>query len=158
MRLPEAKHAVFNLYCSWVYFGSLREPTCTKESDPIDRNAEQHSLADLYLLGDSLDEIELRNQASLKFFKSMRTQDKVPSLLLLTRVWESTHSGSSLRKILVDVDVSLYSRAEFADDVYSYPVEFVQEVAVAALQVRTVMSWDDVAQRLPRYKEAEKSE
>jgi len=155
VRLPEADAAIFQVYCNWIYSSELQEPTCTAPSDTADKNAERESLIKLYLLGDSLDDVALRNQTNVMLFKAMRNQRKLLNTELTRLVWDSTVPKSSMRRMVVDVFVSRHSSAQFAELVSGYPTEFVQEVAVAAMKARKTSAWTVVAQRLPQYAETE---
>lgn len=155
VRLPEAGAAIFQAYCSWIYSGELQELTCTAASDVADGIAECKSLIKLYLLGDSLDDIALRNQMNVVLFKAMENQKKLVENGLIRLVWESTVPKSSMRGMIVDVFVSRHSCAQFAERVSDFPTKFVQEVAVAAMEARKTSAWKLVAKRLPQYVETE---
>jgi hypothetical protein len=114
-------------------------------------------LIDLYLLGDKLLDIQLRNQANIALFKSMQKVNSVPDVRLTTLVWESTVSGSLLRKLLVDVIVWRFDRDSYAGSISRYPAEHVQEVAVAVLRATSILSWEQMAQKLSPYEEAEET-
>jgi hypothetical protein len=133
VRLPEVKTAVFQAYSTWIYSGEIADGTCTLTNTLTEKGAEHEHLIDLYLLGDRLDDIQLRNEANKKLFASMRKVDAVPGHGITMRVWESTMPGSLLRKMLVDMVILRFSRTLFAESVSLYHPEFLQEVAVAAV-------------------------
>jgi hypothetical protein len=97
VRLPEAGVAAFKAYSAWVYSGDVAEHTCTPESEEEDMDVAQTSLIDLYLLGDTLDDIQLRNKAMSMLFACIR-HCVIPSIDNVRHIWESTPSGSFLRK------------------------------------------------------------
>ena len=107
VRLPEAKPVAFQEYCRWIYYGQVADGTCTMTSSNIEKLGETQRLIDLYLLGDQLDDTQLRNQANIKLFKSLQNANTMPSIAQMELVWDSTTRGSSLRKLLVDVVVLL---------------------------------------------------
>jgi hypothetical protein len=153
VRLPEAGVATFKTYSVWVYSGDVAEDTCTSKSDEKDKTAAQASLIDLYLLGDTLDDIQLRNKAVLMLFASIRRHDMIPGVGPVSRMWESTASGSVLRKMLVDLFLWRLNRSSFTQWVHEYPASFVQEVAVAALKGLQTKGWDKLAENLQQYTE-----
>lgn len=155
VQLPEIEAATFRWYSLWVYSDKLEGPTFTVESDSTERAAERESIVKLYLLGDSLDDVGLRNKTNELLFKTMRTQRKLIDPEIINLAWESTLPKCPLRKMLIDVHVSRKSWGDFAEHISEYPVEFLQELAVAALRARKISSWDVLAQRLPQYAEIE---
>ncbi|GAB7324332.1 hypothetical protein MBLNU13_g08289t1 [Cladosporium sp. NU13] len=129
--------------------------TCTQASALADRGNELQRLMYLHILGDELDDIQLRNKANVELFKVMQKSNAIPDAQLTKMVWESTMPGSLPRELLVDVIVARNTGDEFVAAVSQYPAECVQEIAVAALRAAPVSSWEHMAQRLFTYKEAE---
>ena len=157
VRLPETEDTTFHEYCTWVYSGKIADSTCTTSSTETQRMNEHDQLLYLYLLGDKLDDIQLRNQAIIKLFKSMQNGNLLLRKPASKLVWESTVRGSPLRKLIVDVMVTRIDRSSFAASVSQYSPEFLQEIAVAALQAAPLFSWEHMAQNLSLYEEREKS-
>lgn len=155
VRLPETQVTTFQEYCSWIYSSKIAVGTCTQASALAEKGNELQRLMYLHILGDELDDIQLRNKANVELFKAMQKSNAIPDAQLNKMVWESTMPGSLLRKLLVDAIVARFTRHEFAAAVSQYPAECVQEIAVAALQAAPVSSWEHMAQRLSPYKEAE---
>lgn len=158
VRLPEAQPATFQSYCHWIYSEDLPEPTCTDESAKRDKLAEQKTLIKLYLLGDILDDVQLRDKATSVLFVAMRRQQIPPSVGNMKLIYESTPSSSLLRKMIVDVFISRIDRSDVAQSLTYYPAEFIQEVAAAAVTSAPSWTWDQVARRLPQYAEVKKYE
>jgi hypothetical protein len=115
-------------------------------------------LIGLYLLGDALDDIQLRNKATSMLFTCIRRHALLPALESVRHIWKSTASGSLLRKMVVDIFVSRLARSIFAARVSSYPADFVQEVAVAAVGALPTSTWDTLAERVGTYAEPENLE
>jgi hypothetical protein len=155
LRLPELKAGTFKVYCSWVYSDDIPRPVCTGSSSEDDRSAEKELLVDLYLTGAILNDLHLRNRSLHALFDSMRNQNKLLNVTQLTLVWQSTSSGSLLRKMLVDVYVASISRFDFAKEISKYPPEFVQEIAVACMQTLPNSMWDVTAGKILQYTETE---
>lgn len=133
VRLPEVEAATFQPYCHWIYFDNLPASTCVVASPKSDKHDEHMSLIKLHLLGDTLDDVGLRDKATLRLLASMQSYDMPLSIPNLKLIYESTPSGSLLRKMVVDLVISSVDQAFFKVYVDSSPAEFVREVAVAAL-------------------------
>ena len=153
VRLPKTEVTTFQEYGSWIYSSEIADGTCTAVSTSNEKGNEFQRLVYLHLLGDKLDDIQLRNKANVGLFKIMQKTNAVPDAQLNKLVWASTMPGSLLRKLIVDAIVKRYTRDGFAADVSQYPAECVQEVAVAALQAAPVSSWEYMVQNLSPYKE-----
>lgn len=140
VRLPEIRPSTFKIYCGWVYTGQIADIAHTRESDKDDRVAEKSQLVDLYLVADALDDIKLRNLAVSTLFKSMQVHGTILSAVAIQWIWRATPSGSNIRKMLVDVTVSRMKDTSFEGYLLQYPPEFVQDVAVAAMKIRPMLS------------------
>jgi len=156
VRLPEVEVATFQSYCRFIYADDLPASTCVSASPKSEKHAEQTSLIKLYLLGDTLDDVELRSKATSKLFAAMRSHDTIPSVPNLKLVYESTPSGSLLRKMVVDVFVARVDRGMFNMYAGASPAEFGKEVTAAALEAAPKSAWVEVAQKLPQYTEVKK--
>lgn len=88
-------------------------------------------LIDLYILGDSLEDIALRNRRMKILVTSevrwVQDEDRV------TYIWNNTPSNSPLRKIIVDRYAMLWKRKLLAETFHQYPTEMVQEVLLLIL-------------------------
>ena len=157
VRLPEAGVATFKAYSAWIYSGDVAENTCTSTSSDGEKRTTLASLVDLYLLGDTLDDVKLRNKVVMMLFTSIRSMNMLPCISGVQQIWKSTPSGSLLRKMLVDAFVSRLERNGFASCAPSYPADFVREVAVAAMEALPTTTWDKLAERVGKYAEPENS-
>jgi hypothetical protein len=155
VRLPEAKVAAFQMFCHWVYFDDIAKPTRTGTSDEIDVNVEQKSLVELYLLGDTLDDVSLRNRTKSMLLTSMHDLETLVGSAIVRLVWTSTPPGSLLRKMIVDVTVGTQTAEDFAKELSEDPPEFVQEVAVAALRAFRGTHWSTIVEQGSQYMEDE---
>jgi hypothetical protein len=153
VKLPEAKVAAFKAYSSWVYSDIIAEPTVTEKSSTVDKRNERESFIDLYLLGDTLDDILLRNQSLSMLFTSMRNHNMLPGLSSLILIWDSTPPMSLLRKMMVDVYVKKVVRSDFCEDISKYPREFVEEIAMASMKGTPTVGWDEMAKDMLQYSE-----
>lgn len=159
VRLPEVQPDVFKAYCGWLYSGRCPEPLCTEDSDTAQQASEINRLIDLHLLGETLDDIQLRNRSITVLFQSMRNQNLVAHHSHVKLVWESTLPHSQLRKMLVHVIVSRLDDKIFAKSVTQYPPEFVQDIAVTFMTAQSmVLPWQKTAERLSQFQEVEKAD
>jgi hypothetical protein len=86
----------------------------------------------MYILGDVLDDYQLRNTAMEHLIGSFNC----PILQrweMITDVYERTPTGSPLRKYLVNRQIAKADRGFFAKWAAEAPVESVQEVAIALM-------------------------
>jgi hypothetical protein len=155
VRLPTVKAETFRTYSSWVYSDGVLDITWSEPSDASLTSVEDEIFADVYLLGDKLDDIKLRTEATKMLLGCLRKHSRLLGISAMTRIYESTIRGSLLRKLLVDMSVELQQRENFSAVVADYPPEFVQEVAVAALRVATTGGWEKIARDPSVYAEKE---
>jgi hypothetical protein len=129
--LPEMEPKVFQDYVAWLYSRAYQLQASKGDADPEVHDALQAAI-ELYLLGDVLDDIRLRN----KIVQVLVTDDLelVPGSRTLHQLWARTTPASLLRKMYVVIFTRRVDREEFAKIVASYPAELVQEIAVAALK------------------------
>jgi hypothetical protein len=157
VRLPEVEVATFQSYCRWIYADDLLTSTCAAASSKSEKHAEQTSFIKLYLLGDTLDDVELRTKATSRLFAVMRSHDLIPSVPNLNLIYEATPSGSLLRKMVVDVFVARVDRGLFKMYAGSSPADFGKEVTAAALEAAPKSTWEAMAENLPEYTGTKKS-
>lgn len=123
VRLPEVQPDNFKAYCGWLYSGQCPEPICTKDSDAYQQASEWKQLIDLHLLGETLDDVQLRNHSITVLFQSMRNQNMIPHPSGLTLIWESTPPRSQLRKMLVHAVISRLNSEVFVKNMEEFPRE-----------------------------------
>jgi hypothetical protein len=155
VRQPHVTVELFRHYCDWIYTGTIPTSRLTPESKIEDEGAEKELFADLYLLGDSLDDIQLRNLAIQRFCVCLGGSKSLPSIDLVAHARSSTPPKSLFRKRIVDITVARLSRDRFAETVAEYPLEFVQELAVVAMFKAPTATWKDVVGDNNKYLESE---
>jgi hypothetical protein len=64
VRQPHVTVELFRHYCEWIYSETIPANTCTSGSTDAMKHKEHMLLIRLYLFGDSLDDIKLRNEAT----------------------------------------------------------------------------------------------
>jgi len=153
LRLPEAKPGVFRRYSNWIYSGLISGMRCTQTSSIEDKTSEHVSLINLYLLGDSLDDIQLRNTAIQELSKHLDASNFLSGPSVAAKVWSSTPPGSRLRKLIVHN--ILCSREQFVAEAANYPEEFMREIALAALCKVPTVSFDEANRNFEQFLELE---
>jgi hypothetical protein len=94
VRLPEVKVEVFRVYCEWIYNSNLPTIRCTAGDKETEKAVERNQLAHLYLLGDSLDDLELRRAATQAIFTFLRARCGIFTVSTFAIVWSSTPPGN----------------------------------------------------------------
>jgi hypothetical protein len=155
--LPEAKVEAFRQYCKWIYSGAIPASRISHESNDEDKVDEQDLLVGLYLSGDSLDDIQLRNLATQGFRKSLEADNSLPSTPTYVDIWSSTPSGSLFRKQIVDIIVARQTCGTLAKTIAKYPPELVLEIALAAMRKVPLLDWEEVPADKNEYLEPEES-
>jgi hypothetical protein len=158
VRLPEANVEVFEAYCKWVYSGMIEATPSTREDEKQNKRYKRDMFIDLYLLGDVLDDIQLRRVATCAVFKILEVGGKLPNPDIIAVIWSSTPPGSLFRKQLVDYTVARIRLDTFIHLMPQYPLEFVQEVAVAALRKSPSVKMVDAMGDGSQYLEPEEPE
>jgi hypothetical protein len=131
VRLPEVQPNVFQVYIDWTYTDTLvpgAAATFTSTNEPSCRG-----LVDLYLLGDVLDDVKLRNKA-MQLLSAQVAAYAQPNHKTICHIWRNTPPNSLLRKWTVDIKISNASRKLFVEHAEHYPAEFMLQVATTLLQ------------------------
>jgi hypothetical protein len=94
---------------------------------------------DLYLLVNSLQNIPPVNRIIALFCPMFNMPDvEQPTFDFMSKAYEGTAPGSSLRKVLVDAYAARLDPADFALQVDRYPPGFVADLAVKLLHQTTI--------------------
>jgi hypothetical protein len=129
IRLPEEDPQIFKSYVSWVYTNEVVVQGIAdrrEETGPTVAGKEQGELIKLYVLGDKLDDLALRDQV-MKTLVNMNVQTYAASV---TWAFEHTPPTSLLRTMLATFAAMRWNRAGFEKESANYPHEFVRAVAV----------------------------
>jgi hypothetical protein len=131
VRLPAVMPWDFQRYLAWLYSKKLEAASKGL------RDIVVYATIDLYILGDVLDDIRLRNAAVAFLFGLEYSPEKgLPGFPTVEKMWAQTPPNSSLRNMYVAKFVRHMSAGFFEEKIAEYPMEFVQEIAVAALRSR----------------------
>jgi hypothetical protein len=121
VKLPAVMPRDFQRYLAWLYSKKLQ--AASKEAQV----AVMHATIDLYILGDVLDDIRLRNAAiELLFMLEPSSEHGLPSIDTVEKMWTQTPPNSFLRNMYVEKYV-FRLEAEY----------FRTWIAVAALRYRS---------------------
>ena len=130
IRLPEVEPGMFSSYLNWVYTSNVVVEVEEDSRDPEARLAyEQDGLMRLYVLGDVLDDLPLRNQ-TLKDLANIVSQ---PSSQSVTWAYEHTPAISNLRQVLVHLAALKWDVTGFIIERANYHHEFVRDLAVVLM-------------------------
>jgi hypothetical protein len=106
------------------------------ESMKIDRGM---GLARIYLVGDVLDDVKLRNIAT-RLLNAQVLEHGAVAPRMIRLIWENTTAPSPLRRWTVLTTIMATNRKYFARNAARYPADFMTQVAAEALtRVSTVM-------------------
>jgi hypothetical protein len=132
--------AQFQMYVSWVY-------TSQFHVDAEDPEQQLTELIGMFILGDVLDDYQLRNATMERLITSVLGCTHVFGLDQLDRVYAATVAGSPLRQFVVWWMLVNVSHDSLKADIAQYPAELVQELALASLE-RTAVLTDRESVRL----------
>lgn len=127
VRQPEGAPEDFQIYVEWVYTSKL-----SLDADGIEK--QQARLMDLYILGDSIDNYQLRNATMKRLIANTRKGIQHIERDQVHKVYAATTTGSALRQFLVNWILTCFSRDAIKLNIAQEPSEFVQELAVAAME------------------------
>lgn len=143
VRLPTVKPSVFEMYMDWLYFGEIAGNATGSRLNP---------LIHLSLLGDMVDDRDLRNKAMDALQITAYEGLVSPAPYQIRRIWENTCEGSMLRKWALD-SILLRRRKSFEGCVSQYPPEFVRQIAVKLMQQTPATSSADFLAKTREYQE-----
>jgi hypothetical protein len=133
--LPDVEPQVFQHYVTWVYSGRVDISSSITKDDPKASKEERQRIVamhlELYLLGDVLDDVLLRNKA---IRLPVMDASILPRANTVRRVWEKTPENSPVRRLLVDRAIIRTRREFLTGNLIHYPAGFVLQVAVSLLQ------------------------
>lgn len=151
VRLPTVKPAVFEMYMDWLYFGKIVNSASYATPSLLD------PFIHLSLLGDMVDDKNLRNKA-MDALQAKAYEEKVsPCPRQIHHIWENTSERSMLRKWALDIVFLRRGPNGFEENVAKYPPEFLQQIAVKAMQQAQIVSGSDFLAKSQEYQEADEN-
>jgi hypothetical protein len=148
VRLPTTKPSVFEMYVDWIYFSEIASKVTGTLTGP---------LFDLFLLGDMVDDRDVRNKVMDALQANNRKTLTSPSPSDIRYVWENTSEGSMLRKWVLDLYV-LRSKPYFANHVAQLPSELVMQIAAKLMEQTTCITPEAFLAKSQEYQEADKAD
>ena len=114
--------------------------------------------AKIYIVGDVLDDVKLRNSAT-RLLNALVVAQGFFCPRVIRLIWENTTTSSLLRKWTVETAVLAMNRKDFAKNATRFPAEFMSAMALEALQhVPPILRNErerDFTRLLPNYLELE---
>jgi hypothetical protein len=151
--LPDVEPSAFQSYLGWVYSGQLEVSSVSSEAIDANVKAADRELAkhvSLYMLGDVIDDVRLRNKAMQGLVKDT---GRIPLAHLATSIWEKTPANSPIRKMIVDRATLRTPRAFLTQNLSTYPVDFIVQLANSLAGKVLIASKEAFEGGLPSYLE-----
>jgi hypothetical protein len=159
VRLPEVKKETFQAYVVWVYAGKVNINKSIKGDAKLAAAEELRETVYLYLLGNVLDDLQLRNAAMRALVTGLKDWNVQPSCNLINHIWDSTPPGSLLRNMLVDFILKRWDSSFIKENVMAqYPTDLLATIAHRLLResyFSRSMSYEVFAAGLSGYLEPE---
>lgn len=127
IRLPDVQPPEFQVYVHWSYTGDL---VVEDDATKADRGM---NLTRMYIVGDVLDDVKLRNSAT-RLLNTLVIAQGFFCPRVIRLIWQNTTTSSSLRRWTIDTTILAINRKDFAKNASRYPVEFMSATALEALQ------------------------
>jgi hypothetical protein len=155
VRLPEVKVEIFQAYIVWVYSGKVSVNGSPGSSAADKASAELNETTELYLLGDVLDDLQLRNAAMRAWVLKTKIWNIQPATSVINQVWDSTLPGSLFRKMIVDHTIMRFDRGGFEQLSEHYPKDLLHSIAVALMKKIPTVNADTFVAGVNGYLEPE---
>lgn len=128
VRLPDIRAPyMFPVYMNWTYTNDM---TIDKLASLLDECYVGKELVELYLLGDVLKDVKLRNKVLRLLYMHFREYNTTLTAEQCHIVWEHTTSDSSIRKMLVDHIATVMAPALFREMRAELPADLALEIAL----------------------------
>lgn len=113
---------------------------------------QQTQLIDLYLLGDFVDDLQLRNNVTMAL---VHETSVLPSPSNMARIWNFTLPNNPLRRMYIDRAIMRTNREDIIGLFHKHPVGFVHDLAASLLRQKPTHSHKQFVARRDEYLEAE---
>ena len=124
VRLADAEPRTFKNYLKWVYTNEIVVEVEDVPDKTLRRPYEQEGLIKLYVLGNTLDDVRLRNQV----LRDLININYRPFTRSVDLAYEKTTSPSNLREVLVQLAVYRWNRDAFLLRDPDYNHEFLRDL------------------------------
>jgi hypothetical protein len=132
VRLPEVEPGLFRSYLNWVYTGDLAVDVSAADAKESVSELKNRGFVKLYVLGDTLDDLPLRN-STMRILVNSNYQLGPRSI---TWAFENTPPASLMRKQLVRVAATRWNRENYIKHEELYPIDFVRSLALQLMQLK----------------------
>lgn len=135
VRLPEVHPRVFKAYAHWAYTGKVSPEVEWGHAD-VGEAEEQQTYVEAYIIGDLLDDRDLRQQVIDTMIKKTSTWMTMFSSGRLRRIWAKTPAGSPLRTFILEWKLYEGCPQSIAVNLktpHDYPDEYLRELLVMLL-------------------------
>ncbi|KAM0704432.1 hypothetical protein Q7P35_008666 [Cladosporium inversicolor] len=136
IRLPDIQPSDFRVYVHWSYRGNL---VVEEDATKADRGM---NLARIYIVGDVLDDMKLRNSAT-RLLNAMIIAQGFLGPRVIRLIWANTTTSSSLRRWTVETAILAVNRRDFEKNAARYPADFMSAMALEALQLIRPIARDE---------------
>jgi hypothetical protein len=158
VRLPGARSEVtFRTYIDWIYRSDLVvDEVESEDSEEVDLNTKSE-LIELYLLGDVLEDVKLRNKIIHLLNTNINTSDHHLDPHLCELIWDNTTSNSLLRKWTVDSIITNMNSSGFESSSSLWPADLVLQIAIRFMKLHGhgVPDLEGLEERLRDYTEVD---
>lgn len=128
VRLPHLRAPyMFPVYMNWTYTNDM---TIDKLASLLDECYVGKELVELYLLGDVLKDVKLRNKTLRLLYLHFKECNTVLTTEQCRIVWEHTTSDSSIRKMVVDHIATVMAPGLFREMRAELPTDLALEIAL----------------------------
>jgi hypothetical protein len=153
IRLPEARSVqAFQTYMDWTHTNEL---IINKAAPATNKDIVNAELIDLYLLGDVLDDVKLRNKTLRLLATEIKESSAFPSPYRCNIVWDNTPSNSSIRKCLADYLATKACPASFRKHGAKFPADLVLQALGTFIDRRDGKEKKTLDERMESYLEVE---
>jgi hypothetical protein len=147
VHLPEVDPEIFQRYVDWAYCDTL-----VADDDISDA---VHMSVKLYLLGDLLDDVRLRNKTMKALYRNVHIDLLAPGPGGMRLIWEKTPPGSLLRNFAVNAVTTRMNPGIFEKHIEEWPAGLVQQAAAKLKHQVTTTKPDVAGAKLAEYLEVE---
>ncbi|KAK3703248.1 hypothetical protein LTR37_014588 [Vermiconidia calcicola] len=140
IHLPEIETPAFEAYIQWMYSHEIVINECESVEEASKTRKQYSELIELYVVGDRLENTNLRNEVMTALVQLQEQSDPNPGCKNVSRVYKETPESSPLRRFVLDswldadpdeaIPYMKYMRLKF-------PTEFIFDMALELFQGKT---------------------
>jgi hypothetical protein len=127
VRLPDVEPKIFGRYVDWAYGDVF-------VAEEKGGRAIIATVIKLYLVGDVLEDVKLRNKAIRALTSYAVIENVSVNCSDINLIWDRTTPTSSLRRWVLENQVLRLNRLHFEQLLEKYPAEYLQQLALKLMQ------------------------